>query len=594
MNSSLRFLQHIPRFIFFTGKGGVGKTSLACATAVALADEGRRVLLTSTDPASNVGQVFGQTVGTAVAPLRRVANLSAVEIDPIQAAQAYRDRVLGPVRGLLPADVLVGIEEQLSGGCTTEIAAFDEFTTLLTDPELVATFDHIVFDTAPTGHTVRMLQLPAAWTGFIESTNGGVSSVGPLAGLAKNHDRYAGAVAALSDPQRTRLVLVARAQPIALSEAARTSAELAALGVVEQHLVINGLIPRSEGATDPLARELIDRERKALNDVPESLRTLVHDQISLRDSNVLGVAALRDLLAPEIARPVRPAVADTTQVDMGHLGDLVDELATKGHGLIMTMGKGGVGKTTIAASLAVSLAQRGLPVHLTTSDPAAHLDQTLGEVGGLLVQSRIDPVAEREKYKAHVTATRGAGMSPADLAVLAEDLESPCTEEIAVLHAFASIIAESDQRYVVMDTAPTGHTLLLLDAAGAYHREAVRQLGTDEQVLSSTLARLQDAEATKIIIVTLPETTPVLEASALCDELHRAGITPWAWVVNQSLSGLALESSLLRARAAGEIEHLCHVRHDLATRAALVPMLGYEPRGIDGLAALSQPQPCPA
>ena len=237
MNSSLRFLQHIPRFIFFTGKGGVGKTSLACATAVALADEGRRVLLTSTDPASNVGQVFGQTVGTAVDPLRRVANLSAVEIDPIQAAQAYRDRVLGPVRGLLPADVLVGIEEQLSGGCTTEIAAFDEFTTLLTDPELVATFDHIVFDTAPTGHTVRMLQLPAAWTGFIESTNGGVSSVGPLAGLAKNHERYAGAVAALSDPQRTRLVLVARAQPIALSEAARTSAELAALGVVEQHPV---------------------------------------------------------------------------------------------------------------------------------------------------------------------------------------------------------------------------------------------------------------------------------------------------------------------------------------------------------------------
>ena len=584
----LNALKDVPRFMFFTGKGGVGKTSLACASAVALADAGRRVLLTSTDPASNIGQVFGQRVGTTVTPVEAVPRLSAVEIDPMQAAQTYRDRVLGPVRGLLPQDVIDGIEEQLSGGCTTEIAAFNEFTSLLTDETLLTEFDHVIFDTAPTGHTIRMLQLPAAWTGFIDATDGAVSSVGPLAGLEKNRDKYAAAVAALADPARTRLVLVSRPQPSALTEAARTSVELKALGVGEQHLIVNGVLPTQEAGRDPFAQAIVEREQAALVGGPDALRALVHDQVELRATNVMGVDALRDLLAPDAGSDAVAQVVDADRVEMGELADLVDELAPAGHGLIMTMGKGGVGKTTIASAIAVALAQRGLPVHLTTSDPAAHLADTIGDVGDLLQVSRIDPVAEREKYKAHVMATRGAGMDPEGLAVLAEDLESPCTEEIAVLHAFASIIAEADDRFVVMDTAPTGHTLLLLDAAGAYHREAVRQLGTDEQTLSSTLTRLQDSGATKIIIVTLPEITPVLEATALQDELRRAGIEPWAWIVNQSLNGLDLDSGLLRTRASSEVEHLRHVRHDLATRTALVPMQLVEPRGMHGLAPLCE------
>src|SRR5450830_823511 len=585
----LNALKDVPRFMFFTGKGGVGKTSLACASAVALSDAGRRVLLTSTDPASNIGQVFGQSVGTLVTPIEEVPGLSAVEIDPMQAAQTYRDRVLGPVRGLLPQAVIDGIEEQLSGGCTTEIAAFDEFTSLLTDQTILAEFDHVIFDTAPTGHTIRMLQLPAAWTGFIDSTDGAVSSVGPLAGLAKNRDKYAGAMAALADPARTRLVLVSRPQEPALREAARTSGELKALGVDEQHLIVNGILPAHEGQRDPLAQAVVEREQAALANEPEPLRTLVHDRVELRATNVMGVAALRDLISAGASADASARILDAVPVEMGELADLVDELAPAGHGLVMTMGKGGVGKTTMATAIAIALAQRGLPVHLTTSDPAAYLADTIGEVGDLLTLSRIDPVVEREKYKAHVMATRGAGMGAEDLAVLAEDLESPCTEEIAVLHAFASVIAESDDRFVVMDTAPTGHTLLLLDAAGAYHREAVRQLGTDERTLSTTLSRIQDSETTKIIIVTLPETTPILEATGLRDELHRAGITPWAWVVNQSLNGLPLTSPLLRTRAAGEVEHLQHVRDDLAARTALVPLLSVEPRGVPGLAALSEP-----
>lgn len=588
----LHAIQNAPRFLFFTGKGGVGKTSLACATAVALADAGKRVLLTSTDPASNVGQVFGQSVGTTITPVMSVEGLSAIEVDPNQAAADYRDRILGPVRGVLPQEVLDGIEEQLSGGCTTEIAAFDEFTSLLTDEQVLAEFDHVVFDTAPTGHTIRMLQLPAAWTGFIESADGAVSSVGPLAGLAKNKEKYARAVEALADPAATRLVLVSRAQDAALGEAARTAGELAALGISEQYLVVNGILPATAALGDPIATAVHEREAAAMAGEPEALRGLVHDHVALRPANVMGVDALRALLSAAPASEDKGTVVDgAEQVEMDNLADLVEQIAADGHGLIMTMGKGGVGKTTMAAAIAVTLARRGLPVHLTTSDPAAHLQDAVGEVGDLLKISRIDPDLERERYKAHVMATRGAGLDEAGLAVLAEDLESPCTEEIAVLHAFSAIVAEAKNSFVVMDTAPTGHTLLLLDAAGAYHREAVRQLGTDEATLNSTLTTLQDPATTRMIITTLPEATPVMEASALQDDLRRAGIEPWAWVVNQSLNGLDLTSPLLRTRAAAEVPLLHQVRDELATRSALVPLQGTEPRGVCALAALSEHQP---
>lgn len=587
MSVTLSALQDAPRFLFFTGKGGVGKTSLACATAVALADQGKRVLLTSTDPASNVGQAFGQSVGTAIAPITTVPGLSAVEIDPNQAAQAYRERILGPVRSVLPTEVVAGIEEQLSGGCTTEIAAFDEFTSLLTDPGVLADFDHIVFDTAPTGHTIRMLQLPAAWTGFIENSDGAVSSVGPLAGLAKNRQRYSGAVDALANPNQTLMVLVARAQTSALAEAARTSDELAELGVTRQHLIVNGVLPASEADGDAIAAAVLARESAAINAMPSGLAQMPRDDVALRPANVMGTAALRTLLqdTPEIpASQERPEVE---RVDIDSLEPLIEELAAGGHGLIMTMGKGGVGKTTIASAIAVALAERGHQVHLTTSDPAAHLSETVGASSEKITVSRIDPVLERERYKAHVMATRGANLDAQGLAVLAEDLESPCTEEIAVLHAFAGTVAEAQTGFVVMDTAPTGHTLLLLDAAGAYHREAIRQLGTDDATLSATLSILQDPVTTKVLITTLAEATPVLEATALQEELRRANIEPWAWVVNQSLNSLDLKSPLLGARAASEVPHLRTVRETLASRVATVPLQASEPRGAAALTQLA-------
>lgn len=587
----MQFLDQLPHFVFFTGKGGVGKTSLACATAVQLADAGQRVLLVSTDPASNVGQVFGVSIGNQITAIPAVPGLAALEIDPQAAAAVYRERIVGPVRGVLPDSVVRGIEEQLSGACTTEIAAFDEFTALLVASALTADYDQIIFDTAPTGHTIRLLQLPGAWSGFLEAGKGDASCLGPLAGLEKQRHQYQAAVAALADPLRTRLVLVARAQPATLREASRTHEELAAIGLSQQYLVVNGVLPDSEARQDALAMALGAREHAALEAMPANLRALPLDQIALKPFNLVGLDALRQLLNPAPASPDAPVPALPPARVLPSLASLVDELAQDGHGLIMLMGKGGVGKTTLAAAVAVELAQRGLPVHLTTSDPAAHLAETLeGSLAGLTV-SRIDPHAETERYRQHVLATKGAQLDAQGRALLEEDLRSPCTEEIAVFQAFSRIIREAGRKFVVMDTAPTGHTLLLLDATGAYHRDITRQMAHSHAHYTTPMMQLQDPAQTKVLIVTLAETTPVLEAANLQADLRRAGIEPWAWVVNNSLAASQPTSPLLRQRAWNEQQEIERVASLHAKRLAVAPLMAAEPVGVARLLELAEARP---
>ncbi|MBP9906746.1 MAG: arsenical pump-driving ATPase [Rhodoferax sp.] len=604
----MKFLDQPPRFLFFTGKGGVGKTSIACATAIELAGAGKHVLLVSTDPASNVGQVFGVRIGNQLTPVPEVPNLSALEIDPQAAAQAYRDRIVGPVRGLLPESVVKGIEEQLSGACTTEIAAFDEFTALLTDGALTHDFDHIVFDTAPTGHTIRMLQLPGAWSGFLEDGKGDASCLGPLAGLEKQRTQYKAAVDALADAQKTRLILVARAQAASLNEAGRTHDELASLGLSRQYLVINGAFPESEAANDPLAQAIVKREQAELTKLPEVLRLLPTDTIELKPFNLFGLAALKQLLVTSNAKDPRhreeprdvaiqevmddrALLATMNGLSAGSMAEhtlpaLIDDIALTDHGLVMTMGKGGVGKTTLAAAIAVELARRGHEVHLTTSDPAAHLTETLHGAVAHLSVSRIDPHDVTEAYRAQVLASKGAKLDAAGRAVLEEDLRSPCTEEIAVFQAFSRVIREAGKKFVVMDTAPTGHTLLLLDATGAYHRDIVRQMGAGGH-FTTPMMQLQDAKQTKVLIVTLAETTPVLEAANLQADLRRAGIEPWAWVINNSVAAARVSSPLLLQRAHNELREIEAVTHHHATRYALVPLLQDEPVGAARLSQMA-------
>jgi len=580
-----KFLDQPPRFLFFTGKGGVGKTSIACATAIQLADAGHQVLLVSTDPASNVGQVLGVTIGNQITSIPAVPKLAALEIDPQAAAQAYRDRIVGPVRGVLPEAIVKGIEEQLSGACTTEIAAFDEFTALLTDSTLTADYQHIVFDTAPTGHTIRLLQLPGAWIGFLDEGKGDASCLGPLAGLEKQRSQYKAAVDALADPQRSRLILVARAQKATLREVARTHEELDAIGLSQQYLVVNGILPEDQAAQDPLAAAICQREQLALTEMPEVLKALPIDRIELKPFNLVGLATLRQLFttaAPTIAHDA----ATIQSIQVPSLSKLVDAIAAEGHGLVMLMGKGGVGKTTLAAAVAVDLAQRGLPVHLTTSDPAANLTETLNGVLDNLTVSRIDPHVETEHYRQQVLKTKGAQLDAQGRALLEEDLRSPCTEEIAVFQAFSRIIREAGKKFVVMDTAPTGHTLLLLDATGAYHREVSRQMNPGVHYLTPMM-QLQDPKQTKVLLVTLAETTPVLEAANLQTDLRRAGIEPWAWVINNSIAATQVESPLLRQRAVNELREIEAVAHQYAHRYAVVPLLLEEPVGVDRLLKLA-------
>ncbi|MEU4647345.1 arsenical pump-driving ATPase [Nocardia fluminea] len=577
------FLADAPRFVFFTGKGGVGKTSVACASAIALARGGAKVLLVSTDPASNIGHVFDTTIGASVTAIPAVTGLSALEIDPHQVAAAYRERIIGPVRGLLPAAEIDTITEQLSGSCTTEIASFNEFTALL-DPAAthLAEFTHIVFDTAPTGHTIRLLQLPGAWTEYLQGS-GDASCLGPLSGLDAQRETYSAAVRALTDPALTRLVLVARAQDAALREVARTYDELTDIGVEAGHLIINAVLPQS--GTDPLAAAIARREDTAIAAMPATLAELPCDRIPLKPVDMVGVQALGTLF--DSTTTVSESIyAVEPHLEPAPLAALIDELAVDGHGLIMCMGKGGVGKTAIAAAIATALAARGHDVHLSTTDPAAHLADTVGEGPATMQLSRIDPVEATEQYRQRVLRTRGADLDEQGRAALAEDLRSPCTEEVAVFQAFSRLVHESRRRFVVVDTAPTGHTLLLLDATGAYHREISRNLGTDRG-FTTPLMRLQDPTQTKILVVTSPESTPILESVELCADLERAAITPWAWVLNNSLAAAHPTDALLRARAATEIAHIDAVATRYSSRYAIVPMLSSEPIGAVRLASMT-------
>ena len=586
MNAT-QYLATLPRILFFTGKGGVGKTSLACATGVALAAAGKRVLLVSTDPASNLDEVLGTSLTGQPTAIAGAERLFGLNINPIAAARAHREAVMGPYRGLFPAASLASMEEQLSGACTVEIAAFNEFTKLLADTDATAVFDYIVFDTAPTGHTLRLLNLPAAWTTFIETNTSGTSCVGPLQGLRAQRQLYETSLRNLANGSLTRVVLVSRPDRSALKEADRTHAELRRIGINNQMLILNGVFAAQEEA-DPVARALQERGAAALCEITPSLAELPRFDVPLLASSPLGLERLRRVFCPQkLDEHSGSSVHETTLDHNGSLAALIDRIEAVGPGVVLTMGKGGVGKTTIASAIALELVRRGHPVHLTTTDPAAHVLETCnGDVCNLRI-TRIDPEAEKRKYSSEIRAQSASLLDEEGLALLDEDLRSPCTEEIAVFRAFAKTVAEGEGQFVVIDTAPTGHTILLLDTAETFHREVSRSTSQVPLEIQYLLSRLRDPQFCRVILIALPEATPVHEAEQLQEDLNRAGIIPFAWIVNQSLAVHSLADPILRQRQFHEIPFIAAVRDRLAQRFALLPWTASEPVGLDKLLELA-------
>lgn len=588
------FLSKAPRYLFFTGKGGVGKTSMACATALGLAEQGKRVLLISTDPASNLDEVLETPLSSHPTPVKGVAGLFALNIDPIVAAAEYRERMVGPYRGVLPEAAVAQMEEQLSGACTVEIAGFNEFSNLLGDVAAMQDYDHVVLDTAPTGHTLRLLNLPSAWNDFIASNQTGSSCLGPIAGLKAQKIMFEQVVAALKDPSRTLLVLVSRAEAMSFQEAHRAGNELGELGLNNQHLIINGVF--SPASDDPVAVAFAKKSALAMAGMPEKLKALPFTQVPFRPAGVMGVAALQSVYRDQADRP-GPQTTVCPQVELEGLShrlsgwpDLLRELEADGKGVIMTMGKGGVGKTTMAAAMAAELARHGHAVVLSTTDPAAHVTQAVGKAVPNLTVERIDPKVETERYVAGVLEKNRLKLSVDDMALLEEEMRSPCIEEIAVFQAFAHTVAKGEQGFVVLDTAPTGHTLLLLDATQSYHREVAKSVDELPEAVKALLPRIRDPKYTKVLIVALPEATPTHEASALQQDLRRAGIEPYGWIANRSFAFSGTRDPALCAKGMDEISYLNEILDRHAQRAVVSPWVPQELSGAENLRRLYVPE----
>ncbi len=537
----------LSKYLFFTGKGGVGKTSIACATAVTLADSGYKVLLISTDPASNLQDVFETELTNKGTPIKEVDNLIVANLDPIEAAKEYKEAVIAPYRGKLPDVVINNMEEQLSGSCTVEIAAFNEFSNFITDESISEKYNYIIFDTAPTGHTLRMLQLPSAWSDFISESTHGASCLGQLSGLEEKKEIYRKAVDTLTDEKATSLILVTRPESMPLIEAERASKELKDIGINNQILIINGVL---EAFNDSVSECMYNKQNKALSEIPDDLKNIPNYQLPLRSYNITGIKNVRYFFKTDnISHETKsPSLAESKE-----LKDVIEDLYKSKKKVIFTMGKGGVGKTTIAAAVACGLAEKGVKVHLATTDPAAHLKYVMKE-NSLITMSHIDEQAELIKYQSEVLEKARKVMSEEDIAYVEEDLRSPCTQEIAVFRAFAQIVEKAENETVIIDTAPTGHTLLLLDSTQSYHREIERTRGDIPESVEKLLPRLCNSDETEVIIVTLAEATPVYEALRLEEDLNRANIAVNWWIINASFYYTSTSNEMLLAKAEHEVE----------------------------------------
>ena len=583
-------LSKIPQFLFFTGKGGVGKTSMSCAISVALADEGKKVLLISTDPASNLDEVLNTKLKSTPVQVNKVNNLFAMNINPVVAANEYKEKMVGPYRGILPDEAIEQMEEQLSGACTVEIAGFNEFSKYVGDEDIISSYDHIILDTAPTGHTLRLLALPSAWNDFIADNQTGSSCLGPVSGLAEYKKLYDNVVENLKNKEKTLLILVSRAEKLSLLEASSASDELKQQGMKNQHLIINGVFESND--EDEIAKAFCLKSKEAISSIPLNLQNLDNTKIGFYPNGVVGIKSLRSIVSVEVAdefEGVKEALSSA--LEMSLLGidswdELIKSFEDDKSGLIMTMGKGGVGKTTIACLIASQLAKRGHKVTLSTTDPASHLEYIQQDNKNLIIE-KIDPKVETKRHVDDVIAKNVNKLNTDDMALLKEELSSPCIEEIAIFEAFAKTVALAKDRFVVLDTAPTGHTLLLLDASSAYHKEVLKTSNDEmSDELTSLIPRIKDKKFTKILLVALAEATPTHEAKDLQEDLKRADINPYAWLVNRSFALTKSSNNLLCQKGLNELKYIDEIKSELASRLVLSPWIADEINNEDILSKL--------
>ncbi|MDD4696815.1 MAG: arsenical pump-driving ATPase [Fermentimonas sp.] len=572
----------LTKYLFFTGKGGVGKTSLASSIAVNLADSGKNIMLVSTDPASNLQDVFETKLDNKGVKIKEVPNLTVANFEPEASAAEYKESVVGPFRGKLPDVVIENMEEQLSGSCTVEIASFNEFTNFIADDEVAEKYDHVIFDTAPTGHTLRMLQLPSAWTDFINKSTHGASCLGQLSGLDDKKEIYKKAVDNLADGKQTTLILVSRPQSSALAEAERTSSELRELGINNQIQIINGVLKEYD---DELSTLIFNKQDEVMRTMPEGLKSLETYILALKPFNVTGIDKLRAFLnGAEVKNGAASnnETQNTSGLDFKNTATLkkvVDDLCNSDKKVIFTMGKGGVGKTTIAATIALALAEKGKKVHLTTTDPAAHLKYVIDESQGITM-SYIDEVKELEKYRKEVIAkAKESNASQDDIDYIEEDLRSPCTQEIAVFRAFAEIVDRSEDEIVVIDTAPTGHTVLLLESTESYNKEIMRTKGETPDSVKKLLPKLKDDKLTEVLIISLAEATPFYEAMRLQEDLNRAGIFSKWWIINSSFYATDTSNNILKAKAENETQWIKEISETSGGNIALIKWVPEELKG---------------
>jgi len=594
----------VQRFLFFSGKGGVGKSTMSCSTAVWLARQGDRTLLVTTDPAPNLSDIFGQEIGHRVTAIDGVENLSAIEINPDAASEEYRDRIIAPLREILDEQNLMGIREQLNSPCIEEVAAFDKFIEFMDKPE----YDVVVFDTAPTGHTLRLLELPSGWSD--ELSKGGATCIGPSASLQSSKVKYDRAIAALQDERRTSFVFVLRPERLSIYETRRSVDELEELGVRTSFLVINGVLPE-EAATDEFFRARYDQEQAIVREINQGfpIETVI---VPLRSTEINGQPLLEAVGAflyegseEGIHQTVTAAVAGATSPVLHDEAEILRLLTPKtGTRYLFITGKGGVGKSTIAIATAVYLAGKGYRTLVLTTDPASHLPEIFGqELGNVpmpvrgvenLYATQIDPEVAWNEYTARILDAVKDESEETKKAVQ-EDLRSPCAQEMAAFEKFMSYFDLAGYDIIIFDTAPTGHTLRLLEMPSDW--KGFIDLGTLTKKTSDAtvnkyahvIETMRNRDESTFVFVVYPEYTPIIEAWRAAEDLKaQVGIETGMVAVNLLLPEGYGNNTYFAEKRAQQEKYVRMIRQRFRVPLLGVPLFVEELKGIESLERMSR------